>query len=230
VAGKVDHHPEPDKSKPSLFFASGGSVFALWVEADTLTVEMGALRDCEAVVHSILGQPVNTITAFAFVVGGMVVIMRSDRLWVGVATIATGIGSILFHGPMPPYAEWAHDFTLAWLLLVVASRGRAWERWAHAPGLAVLAAVIPLPGAADPVTVALASVAIVALVMQDRSSTTMAPLTLLVVVATVGRLGATGGPLCVPESIWQPHGLWHIGAATAVTWWALATDTGNEDG
>lgn len=190
---------------------------------------MGALRDCEAVVHSILGQPVNTITAFAFVIGGMVVITRTDRVWVGVATIATGIGSILFHGPMPPYSEWAHDFTLAWLLLVVASQGRTWERWTHVPGLAVLAAVIPLPGAADPVTIALASVAIVALVIQDRSRATMAPLTLLVTVAIIGRLGATGGPLCVPESVWQPHALWHIGAATAVTWWALATDAGNEE-
>ncbi len=189
---------------------------------------MGALRDCEAVVHPVLGQPVNTLTAFAFVIAGIVVIMRSDHLWVGISSIATGIGSILFHGPMPPYAEWAHDASLAWLLLVVATHGRSWERWAHVPGLLVIAPLAAVPGAADPIAVALASVAIVGLVMRDRSKATMAPLALLVTVAIIGRLGATGGPLCHPESIWQPHGLWHIGAAAAVAWWALGKDRQDE--
>ena len=40
--------------------------------------------------------------------------------------------------------------------------------------------------------------------------------------AVVGRLGATGGPLCDPGSWLQPHGLWHISAAAALGWWAVA--------
>jgi hypothetical protein len=83
--------------------------------------------------------------------------------------------------------------------------------------------VIAVPGAGDPVGVFLAAVAIVLLIMGDRSMRTLGPLALLVVVAVIGRLGATGGVLCDPNSSWQPHGLWHVGAAVAVTWWALVT-------
>jgi hypothetical protein len=184
---------------------------------------MGALKDCEAVLHAFFGQPVNSITTLAFMVGGTIVIWRTEHLWVGIASIATGVGSFLFHGPMPPYAEWAHDMTLAWLLLVVASEGRPWQRWARLPGLVILAAVTAVPGAGDPVGVGLAAFAIVSLLAQDRSARTLGPLALLLVAAVIGRLGATGGPLCDPDSLWQPHGLWHIGAAVAVTWWALST-------
>ena len=185
---------------------------------------MGALRDCEAVVHALFGQPVNSITTFAFVVAGLIIIWRTNHLWLGIASIATGFGSFLFHGPMPPFAEWAHDATLAWLLLVVAFHGRSWRRWTQLPGLFVIAAVVAIPGTADPLGAALAAMAIVMLVMGDRSVSTLGPLALLTVVAVIGRFGATDGPLCNPDSIWQPHGLWHVGAAVAVTWWAIARD------
>ena len=183
---------------------------------------MGALRDCESVVHGVLGQPVNSITTFAFVAAGLVIIRRTDHIWIGVASISTGLGSFLFHGPMPSYSEWVHDATLAWLLLVVAAHGRSWQRWAQLPGLLIIAAVVAIPGTADPLGAALAAAAIVILVMRDRSFSTYGPLALLATVAIIGRLGATGGPLCDPDSIWQPHGLWHAGAAVAVAWWAVA--------
>lgn len=183
---------------------------------------MGALRDCEAVVSPFLGQPVNTLTTLAFVAGGIVIALRSERVWVGIASMATGLGSFLFHGPMPAPAEWAHDFTLAWLLLVVAATGRRWERWSRVPGLMSVAAICAVPGAADPLGVVLATAAVVSILMGDHSPATIGALTLLAVVAIVGRLGATGGPLCDPDSVWQPHGLWHVGAALAVVWWALS--------
>lgn len=163
----------------------------------------------------------NSITALAFVIGGALIMRRSDHVWVGIASMATGLGSFLFHGPMPAYAEWLHDATLAWLLLVVAAHGRSWERWARFPGLMIVAAVVAIPATADPLAAALAAVAIVFVVMGDRSLSTLGPLALLVAVAILGRLGATGGPLCDPESLWQPHALWHIGAAVAVVWWAI---------
>jgi hypothetical protein len=47
------------------------------------------------------------------------------------------------------------------------------------------------------------------------------PILLLGFAAIVGRLSATGGPLCRPESLLQGHGFWHLAAAIAVTWWAL---------
>lgn len=199
--------------------------FSRAVYPSIISAVTDALRDCEAVVHAVFGQTVNSLTALAFVVGGVVIIRRSDLEWVGIASVATGIGSFLFHGPMPAYSEWVHDLTLAWLLLVVAGQGRSWERWSRIPGLVILAALIAVPGAGNPVGVVLAALAIVLLLMRDRSMATMGPLALLVVVALIGRLGATGGPLCDPASLWQPHALWHLGAAAAVTWWALGTRT-----
>ena len=172
-------------------------------------------------MNAVLGQPVNSTTTLAFVIAGVVIIQRSGLLWVGVASIVTGLGSFLFHGPMPAYSEWVHDATLVWLLLVVVAHGRPWERWAQLPGLVIIAAIVAIPGTADPVGAVLAAVATVTLVLSDRSFATLGPIALLVVVAIIGRLGTTGGLLCHPDSFWQPHGLWHIGAAVAVTWWAL---------
>ena len=150
---------------------------------------MGALKDCEAVADWFLGQTVNSLTALGFVVVGVVLIVRTDRRLVGAASIATGVGSFFFHGPMPPWAQVVHDVTL-WFLVVAAGaaiiddlrHGTPWK---------------PLLG----------------------------PLALLGFVAVVGRLGATGGPLCDPAAVLQPHGLWHLGAALALLWWALLYPT-----
>jgi hypothetical protein len=146
---------------------------------------MGALRDCEAFTSALLGQPVNTLTCVAFLVGGVVIWRRSERRMVAIGMVATGVGSMLFHGPNPPYAQLAHDITLWFLVgVVIVSIGFDLTRGGSWRGL-------------------------------------LGPALLLGTVAIMGRLGATGNPLCNPESIWQPHGLWHIGAATAVTWWAV---------
>lgn len=136
-----------------------------------------------------LGQTVNSLTALGFILVGIVVILRTDRRWVGLGAISVGVGSFFFHGPMPAWAQVAHDVTL-WFLVVIAvvaiiddlRHGAPWR---------------PLLG----------------------------PLLLLGVVAVIGRLGATGGPLCDPDSIVQPHGLWHLGAAITVLWWATLYPT-----
>lgn len=183
---------------------------------------MGALRDCETIVGSFLGQPVNSITTLAFVVAGVVVLTSTELGWVGWALTATGVGSFLFHGPMPPFAEWAHDVTLAWLLLVVAGVGLRREVWTRLPGLIALGAFLAVvPSLGDPLGAGLAGVAIGVLIVRDRSLSTLDPIALLAVVAVVGRLGATGGPLCDPDSILQPHALWHLGSAATVAWWAV---------
>ncbi len=188
---------------------------------------MGAAADCETIARGLLSQPVNTLTTLGFVIGGIVVISRrTDRLWVGIALIATGVGSFLFHGPMPPAAQWAHDVTLAWLLVVVAGTGSRWERlagWPALVGLGVLVAL--LPEIADPGAVVLTVVAVIAILRHDKSPATVGPLSLLGVAAILGRLGATGWPLCDPGSLVQLHGIWHLAAAGAVAWWALAGRT-----
>ena len=188
---------------------------------------MGAAADCESIGGGLLRQPVNSITTLAFVAAGLwIVTRRPDRRWVGIALMATGIGSLLFHGPMPAGAEWAHDVTLAWLLLVVAGTGTGWEKPTHIPGLLVIGVLFALlPAIADPVAVGITVIAVVVRIRLDRSSHTWGALALLAVSGIVGRLGATGWPLCDPSSIFQTHGLWHVASAAAVAWWATGTDS-----
>jgi hypothetical protein len=185
---------------------------------------MGAAADCETIGAGFLGQPVNTLTTLAFVVAGVVLIgLRPDRRWVGIGLVATGVGSFLFHGPMPPGSEWAHDVTLAWLIAIVAGIGSRWEPLTHLPALVVLAVAFAVfPILADPVAVVIAAVAALTILRRDRSRPVLAPLLLLAAVAVYGRLGATGGPLCDPGSVLQPHGVWHVGSALAGVWLAVA--------
>jgi hypothetical protein len=123
---------------------------------------------------------------------------------------------------MPPGNEWAHDVTLTWLIVVVAGIGTRVERYTRLPALAVIGILFALaPALADPIGVGLTIVAVVS-VLRTRNYAALSPLLLLGAVALFGRLGATGGPLCDPESIFQPHGVWHLGAAIAVAWWAVA--------
>lgn len=183
---------------------------------------MGAAADCEAIGSGFLGQPINTLTTVGFIIsGGLVIARRPDRRWVGIALIATGLGSFLFHGPMPPGSEWAHDVTLTWLIVVVAGTGSRVESFTKLPALLVIGVVFAVaPVLADPIAVAAAIVAVVSVLRRsDRAA--VPPLLLLGAVATFGRLGATGGPLCDPGSVFQPHGVWHLGAAVAVAWWAI---------
>lgn len=185
---------------------------------------MGAEVDCERIGTGWLGQPVNSLTSLIFVAAGAIIAgRRPERAWVGVAVAATGIGSFLFHGPMPEGGQLAHDVSLAWLLATVPAVGTRTERWIVLPGLVVIGVFLAVaPSLADPLFIGLTALALVVLVSRDRSFATVGPLALLVTSSIVGRLGATGWPLCDPDSIFQPHGLWHLGAAVAVTWWALA--------
>lgn len=184
---------------------------------------MGALADCERIANSLIGQPANALSALAFVIAGVIIARRRDLTWIGVAVAATGVGSFLFHGPMAPGGVWIHDTTLVWLIAVIAGWNRPWERWTRLPGLALLGVVFAgAPLVADPVAIALTGAALGLILIPSRSLENLGPVALLGVAAVVGRLGATGGPLCDPNSLLQAHAIWHIGAATAVTWWALA--------
>ena len=185
---------------------------------------MGAAADCEVIGAGFLGQPINALTTLGFVAAGIIVLVRRrDMRWIGIGLIATGTGSFLFHGPMPPGNEWAHDMTLTWLVTMVAGWGTRWERFSRLPALGVISVLFAVfPVIADPFAVVMTLVAVITILRRDHSAATTAPLLLLAAVAVFGRLGATGGPLCEPSSLFQPHAVWHLGAATAVAWWALA--------
>ncbi|MBY5163778.1 hypothetical protein [Salsipaludibacter albus] len=191
--------------------------------------------DCERLVEGFLGQPVNALTSLAFVVAGLVVLVRTRRAWLAAALVSTGVGSVLSHGPMPPGSAWAHDVSLTWLLVVAGASGTPVERWSTWPALAAIGlAVAVVPTAAVPLAVVAAVGALGAILWRDRSPRTLAALALLATGAAVGRLAAAG-VLCDPDSLLQGHGVWHLAAATAVAVWATgqhddraATATSNE--
>jgi hypothetical protein len=137
-----------------------------------------------------------------------------------VATI--GVGSIAFHGPMPPWSEFFHDISivlaLVWLLLVETRRTHWWPL-----GLALAAAASITPVIADPVQAALAAAVIVCVaVPRRRRVLRLQAVSILAVGGLVGTLSRTGWPLCNPDSIWQGHGFWHLAAAAALAVWGSA--------
>lgn len=184
----------------------------------------GAIADCERILGGFWGQPVNSITSLAFVVAAVVVARRTDRYLVAFALAGVGFGSLVFHGPMPAWGDWAHDVTLDWLVVVVALTSLDRTRFAW-PALGLLAVAIAfVPAGSDPLAIAGTAFAIGAVLTRPRRRRSVPPLVLLGAAAIFGRLWATNGPLCNPDSLLQGHGLWHIAAAGAVAWWAVATN------
>lgn len=183
----------------------------------------GAIADCERILGGFWGQPVNSVTSLAFVVAAVVVARRTDRYLVALALAGVGLGSLVFHGPMPTWGDWAHDVTLGWLLVVVALTSLDRTRFAW-PALGLLAvAVAFVPAGSDSMAVAATMFAGGAVLSRPAWRRSVPPLVLLGAAAIIGRLCATNGPLCNPDSLLQGHGLWHVAAAAAVAWWAVAT-------
>lgn len=177
---------------------------------------VGASADCEFIRPEWWGQPVNTATTVAFLLAAGVVLWRSRRVWATAAIALTGVGSFLFHGPMPVWSEWAHDVSLAWVIVLVGLTGTRFEKlgtWPALLGLSLLFAA--LPASADPIAVVLTAGAVILVIRQQTRNVGLA-LVGLTAGAIVGRLSATGGPWCRPDSWLQGHGLWHLAAAGAV--------------
>jgi hypothetical protein len=95
--------------------------------------------DCEALRDGWLGQPMNALSSLAYVLAGVYLLREGGRVVPAAALAAVGVGSVLYHGPMPPGAELAHDGSLVALSAVVVSR--AWRRQlGRPPIIAVVAA------------------------------------------------------------------------------------------
>lgn len=208
------------------------------IVATLLADGLGA-TDCEAIGAGWLAQPVNAISSLGYVLAGAWVLWRSHSgdeagrtgFWVATSLLSVGVGSFLFHGPMPPAARWIHDATivvLLELLVMLAAAGlRKWpqhlmlRRWALLAALS--AAVVALvPGS----TTLLAAVAIAVMVVVEglRWRQPSSPqFHRGVIVSAVFLLGAglfyvmgrTGGPWCDPAGGWQGHAVWHVLTALA---------------
>lgn len=160
--------------------------------------ELGT-ADCELVREGLVAQPAATATSVTFLALGAYLLHRSrrlpatDRLPAGTyATlmVLVGTGSVLYHGPQGRWAMLLHDVPIA--ALVVFS--------IVTPVSRLLRGRPALPGLARH------SLALVAGLGAGA---------LLAYVA-----GRTGSPWCRPESLVQPHALWHVLSAAALTAWA----------
>ena len=144
--------------------------------------------------------------------------------------VATGIGSVLFHGPQGPTSHFLHDatFVVALVALVVSNLAgvlgwesqRKWAILAVSSGVFVLVLLV-WPSSTN----VIAGVVVFALVGVDvlihRLSSVERRWWIASVVAmgfaiVLFVLGRTGGPLCDSESIFQGHALWHSLSAIAL--------------
>ena len=150
--------------------------------------------------------------------------------------VGVGIGSVAYHGPGGVAGRWVHDASLIALsgfltLSCWAERRSAGPvRWPAIAGVCAAAAA-----AANPVTSAVAQVvaggvAVGAEASRGRRSGTAGAdevvtrtwrrrgtaAALLAAGIALQVTGRTGGPLCRPESLAQPHAAWHVLSAAAL--------------
>ncbi|WP_342660877.1 hypothetical protein [Rhodococcus ruber] len=177
----------------------------------------------------LVGQPAATVSSLAFVVAGLAVLARRGTASVtyGLLVVAVGAGSLVAHGPNPPWQAYAHDLPLATLLAYVAvdaasdrfgSRLSPW--WWRVVPLLMVPVVAAGPSVSTGVQALLAVVAVGlaldrARTRPDLRRSTIVAALLLASGAVLGTLGDRTS-LCRPSSILQGHALWHLLAAAGL--------------
>ena len=99
--------------------------------------------------------------------------MRSRPI-LGITSCAAGVGSVVFHGPMPTWAEWAHDLTVAMLLVGLLLESR--PLLAGLAGVALGVGLAFFLEAAELITVILAAITAIAMA-KTAQKPTVAPQT-----------------------------------------------------
>jgi hypothetical protein len=209
----------------------------------TIVVAALAGSDCERLSGGWWAQPANATSSAAYAVVGVWLLHRavtspaSRALFAaaGFGLVAVGLGSVAYHGPQPAWARAAHDGSIVALLAVLVVRNvwllaRHRLRFAAAYGAPCLAIVPGLGLAGEDrlllVTLVVAGVVGVSLIhclwladwperaMTRRMWSSAAAVMGVAVVAYAA--GRTSSSFCWPDSLWQPHALWHIASAVAI--------------
>lgn len=209
----------------------------------TIVVAALAGSDCERLSGGWWAQPANATSSAAYAVVGVWLLHRavtspaSRALFAaaGFGLVAVGLGSVAYHGPQPAWARAAHDGSIVALLAVLVVRNvwllaRHRLRFAAAYSAPCLAVVPGLGLAGEDrlllVTLVVAGVVGVSLIhclwladwperaMTRRMWSSAAAVMGVAVVAYAA--GRTSSSFCWPDSLWQPHALWHIASAVAI--------------
>jgi hypothetical protein len=191
-------------------------------------------------------QPVNAVSSLVFSVAGLAVMVwarraegheRTLRTIFGVAMIATGAGSFLFHGFDSSLTQFLHDVTFLvtiWILAVI--NVTEMRRWSRKVGWGIVgmgAAVFSVALLIGPqITNLLTIIVSVALVGADivlhrrrsqRSIWYWAALAAMLLAIAAFLIGRSSGPFCDPDATLQGHSVWHVFAAIALTSYFVAT-------
>ena len=153
---------------------------------------------------------------------------RTERLlaW---TVIGAGVGSVAYHGPGGALGRYAHDASLIAMLAMLAVSDVELLSGKPAP-VTVLAAVsaATLAGAHPSLSMAAQAIAAAAAATAEVTRTSTMPaapgkrwarraeLPVFILGALAHLNGRTGGPLCRPRSVLQPHALWHVLTATTI--------------
>jgi hypothetical protein len=202
--------------------------------------------DCESFHDGWLLQPVSAVSSLVFSVAGIAVMVwarraegheRMLRTIFGVAMIATGVGSFLFHGFDSSVAQFLHDITFLvtiWILAVInvtemQRRSRYFGWGTVGVGTVVFSLALLIGPQITNLLTIVVSVALVGadIVLHRRGSARpvwyWAALAAMVLAIVAFLLGRSSGPLCDPDAILQGHAAWHVFAAIALTSYFVAT-------
>jgi hypothetical protein len=177
-----------------------------------------------------IGQPAAAVTSLAFVIAGLAVVARRPHsapiVTYGLLVIAVGAGSLVAHGPNPPWQAYAHDVPIATLLAFIAvdaASDRLGRRLSPVWWLVVPVVMIPAVAAGPTAsTAAQAILAAVAVGLGLERARVRPQLRRTTVVAA---LLLASGALLGTGSVLQGHALWHVLAAAGL--WRLAPTIGS---
>lgn len=205
---------------------------------------------CEPATGGLLREPVSAWSSLTFVAAAVVIevlarrrrrvgpgsaddpggdVVEPPSLTYAVLVAGIGVGSVVQHGPNPPWADVAHDLPLLATLVLIAAdavadlagRHRRWWWWVVPTAL--LAPVIHLlPDEGDMAQGVMATIAVLLNLERARRRAALRR-PILWTIALLGAGGILqlasrpGAPLCFPESAWwYPHAVWHTVVAAAL--------------
>jgi hypothetical protein len=212
------------------------------------------VADCEERDDWFFSQDVNAWTSLAYIAVGiaiaLVVVRRrapASFIALGAVTALEGIGSMLYHGTRGDVVQLLHDVALVGVLGFLAGWhiGRLFEPPAKCAGAGALVGLCSglvvgsaiwaaAPGATSFAVACLAAVLVGSELSARRRGLPPVWNAPLLVVAGVAALawiaGTPGSALCDPQSLLQPHALWHVLTALVVFAWMGRAWAASADG
>ena len=174
--------------------------------------------DCEAIGRDGLRQPVNAVSSLGLLFIGALVLAGAagtNMRLLGAVVLTSGVASFLSHAAV---RDWSHTLdslgvkaVLLFLIIYPLTRPRPiWPAYTLAV-LLIWAGELVWPATSQPLLIVLVAAAVILNLPEARQRTSMQAAMLVMLAAAVAwGLGRSASPLCDPDSLLQPHALWHL--------------------